>query len=86
VSRSPYGYRVWPTGKNFACHAWSPSEWFRAYGFATAREAQWWGLGAIEELGRNDAALASTSAAPKPRSPKDSLGAGAVPGSGDETT
>ena len=61
--RTPYGYRVWSLGRTWTCHARGPSEWARSYGFATAKEAEWWGLDAIEEFGRNDAARA---AAPSP--------------------
>lgn len=47
---TPYGYRVWPTGKTFACHAWSPFEWARSHGFHDARTAEWWGSDAVEEF------------------------------------
>jgi len=52
-----YRFRVWKTGKNWACHARSPIEWFRRYGFKTKLEATWWGEDAVKEMRRNDAVL-----------------------------
>jgi hypothetical protein len=51
-----YVYKTWPTGKTWACHAKSPYEWFRSYGFESKRDADAWGADALEEFIRNDRA------------------------------
>jgi len=49
--KTPYGYTVWPTGRTFAAHVYGPGEWMRQHGFATGKEAEWWCMDMIVEMG-----------------------------------
>jgi hypothetical protein len=49
-----YHYKVWKTGQHWACHAKSPFEWCRTYGFLSKADAEGWGADALDEFVRND--------------------------------
>lgn len=50
-----YRFKVWKTGRTWACHATSPFEWLRTFGFLSKEDADAWGEDALGEFQRNDA-------------------------------